>query len=78
MVNFRKAILIVTILLFLYNAFFTYIIVQLTAGVGRLVFLILVSLDYIIIFYLVLSIANELKKDKQFSSSQKMGKRSKR
>jgi hypothetical protein len=78
MVDFKKAIFIVTALLFVYNAFFTYIIVQLTAGAGRFVFLILVSLDYIIIFYLVISIANQLKRDKQFRSLQKMSKRSKR
>ncbi|MDE1860850.1 MAG: hypothetical protein KGH72_03985 [Candidatus Micrarchaeota archaeon] len=74
--NFRNMIIFVTILLFIYNAFFTYIIVNLTSGTGRFVFLLLISLDYVIIFYFVLSIATELKRNKLFSKiSAKVGRK---
>ncbi|MDE1768632.1 MAG: hypothetical protein KGH64_05020 [Candidatus Micrarchaeota archaeon] len=57
----KKTILLVTLLLFIYNALFTYIITQLTHGTGQLIFLVLLALDYIIIFYFILQIAHEMK-----------------
>lgn len=57
----KKAIGLVTILLFIYNALFTYIIVNLTSGTSRAVFLILLSMDYIIIFYFIIQVSHELR-----------------
>lgn len=64
MENLKRTILLVTILLFVYNALFTYIIINLTTGlstVTRGIFLGLLALDYIIIFYFILQVANEIK-----------------
>jgi hypothetical protein len=65
MLSLRKTIFLVTILLFVYNAFFTYIIINLTAGSSRFLFLSLLGLDYIIIFYFIIQIAHEIKFDKK-------------
>ena len=51
----------ITALMVIYNALFAYIIVRFTFGTVRLVLLALVALDYIIIFYFVVGIANELR-----------------
>ena len=65
MVSLRNTIALVTVLLFVYNALFTYIIINLTVGVSRLVFLILLALDYVIIFYFILQVAHEIKFDRR-------------
>lgn len=65
MVSLRKTIALVTLLLFIYNALFTYIIINLTQGSSRFVFLILLAIDYVIIFYFVLQVARELKFNKK-------------
>ena len=61
MASLRTTIAFVTLLLFTYNAFFTYVIINITAGTNRDVFLVLLSLDYMIIFYFILQVAHELK-----------------
>lgn len=61
MVSLRNVIALVTVLLFVYNALFTYIIINLTQGTSRFIFLILLALDYVIIFYFILQIAREIK-----------------
>lgn len=75
MVSLRKTIALVTVLLFIYNALFTYIIINLTQGTSRFVFLILLALDYIIIFYFVLQVARELKFGKQDKKKTSRGRR---
>lgn len=64
MTPLRNTIALVTVLLFIYNALFTYIIINLTSGQSRFVFLILLALDYIIIFYFILQVAHEIKFEK--------------
>ena len=73
MLNLRQIILLVTVLLFIYNAFFTFIIINLTQGVSRFVFLILISFDYVIIFYFILSVASELRKEGKLTKGSRVG-----
>lgn len=73
MLNLKQIIVLVTVLLFIYNAFFTYIIINFTIGVSRFVFLILISFDYIIIFYFILSIAAELRKEGKLKRGSRIG-----
>jgi hypothetical protein len=74
-VNLRRLILFVTFLLFIYNAFFTYIIIELTTGIQQFLFLIFISLDYVIIFYFILSIAAEIRKETKTANAGKTGKK---
>ncbi len=56
----KISIVWITLLMFIYNALFAYMIIQFTGGQIRLLLLAFVALDYIMIFYLVLGIAKEL------------------
>ena len=58
----RKAIVLVTLLIFVYNALFAYVVIQFTSGPARYLFLVLLSFDYIIIFYFVRSVVAETRK----------------
>ncbi len=71
MVSLRNTIALVTVLLFIYNALFTYIVINLTSGTSRFVFLILLALDYVIIFYFILQIAHEIKFEKNAAKKRK-------
>ncbi len=76
MENLKRTILLVTILLFVYNALFTYIIINLTTGLSNItrgIFLGLLALDYIIIFYFILQVANEIKFVKSTGKKKKKG-----
>ncbi|MCL5430279.1 MAG: hypothetical protein M1504_02255 [Candidatus Marsarchaeota archaeon] len=46
----------ITILLFIYNTILGFVITSLIAGTARYLFLILISADYIIIFYFLLGV----------------------
>ena len=78
MVSLKKMIGLVTVLLFVYNALFTYIIINLTAGFSRAVFLILLALDYMIIFYFILQVAHELRFSKAPVARRRVAKRRRR
>jgi hypothetical protein len=78
MASLKNTIALVTVLLFIYNIFFTYIVVNLTAGPSRDVFLILLSLDYVIIFYFILQVAHELKFTKPGSDDRTKARRPRR
>ncbi len=71
MVSLKNTIALVTVLLFIYNALFTYIIINLTQGLSRFVFLMLLALDYVIIFYFVLQVAHEMKFEKPGSKKKR-------
>lgn len=64
LVTLKSTILLVTVLLFIYNALFTYMVIKLTTGTIQGVFLILLALDYIIIFYFILQVSHEIKFEK--------------
>jgi hypothetical protein len=68
MMDLKKIITAFTILLFIYNVIFTWVIFQFTVGPERAIFLILVAVDYIIIFYFVLGMASEFKFRKKKTS----------
>ncbi len=73
MVSLKKTIVLVTVLLFVYNALFTYYIINNTSESSRGIFLLLLSLDYVIIFYFIIQISHEIKFTKKLASSGKAG-----
>lgn len=74
MVELKKIIGLVTFLLFIYNALFTYIVIKLTSGPSQFVFLMLLVVDYLIIFYFVLQVTHEMKFSKAVVGEERQAK----
>ena len=56
----RSNVIVISVLMFIYNGLFAYMIFQFTSGQIRLMLLAFLAMDYIFIFYLVFGIAKEL------------------
>jgi hypothetical protein len=64
----KISIVWITLLMFIYNALFAYMIIQFTGGQIRLLLLAFVALDYMLIFYLVLGVARSILSAQKMSS----------
>lgn len=56
----RPAVFVITALMFAYNALFAYLVLKLSTGSNGLILLALIGIDFIIIFYFVYDLAQEL------------------